>query len=155
MKPSTMVLAAVTMAALAAPAPAQLRNTPAGSEMSANAAIPAAAIRRFEANYKACLASNIDGVVESAIAHSVRMKWALPSASLDEIRSALDRLASDGRTQAIRYKAYLAGMVFDSPSMFAKEGSQKYTWDEDLFDAVSARAEKALLGCNTGSPEAR
>ncbi|HUI65137.1 MAG TPA: hypothetical protein VL126_09870 [Bacteroidota bacterium] len=155
MKPSTMVLAAVTMAAMAAPAPAQLRNTPAGNDVSANVAYPQAAINKIEGNYLACFASHNNGVVESAIAQTVRMKWAIPSARLGELRTALDKLAADGTTPAIKYKAYLAGMVFDAPSMFQEESAQKYMWDEDLFDAVSARAQKALLGCNTGSPEAR
>jgi len=155
MKPSTMVLAAVTLTVLASPAPAQLRNTPAHNEVSGRAAYTERAVRRFEANYLACIASANEGVVESAIAHSVRMKWAIPSARLEDLRMALGELAASGKTPAIRYKAYLAGMVFDAPVMFADEASQKYVWDQDLFDAVSARAQKALLGCNTGSPDAR
>ena len=155
MKPSTMVLAAVTMAALVSPAPAQLRNSPAPDRESVRPAYTEKAVRRFEANYLACIASANEGVVESAIAHSVRMKWAIPSARLEDLRVALGTLAASGKTPAIRYKAYLAGMVFDAPVMFENEASQKYMWDEDLFDAVSARAQKALLGCNTGSPDAR
>jgi len=155
MKPSTMVLAAVTMTVLASPAPAQLRNAPAPTGAAVHPAYSEKAIRRFEANYLACITSTNDGVIESAIAHSVRMKWALPAARLEDLRTALDRLAVSGKTPAIRYKAYLAGMVFDAPVMFEEESSQKYTWDEDLFDALSVRAQKALLGCDTGSPDAR
>jgi hypothetical protein len=46
----------------------------------------------------------------------------------------------------IRYKAYLAGLVYDSPSIFSSESGREYTRDEDLFAAVSMRAEKVLLG---------
>ena len=155
MKPSTMVLAAAAMAVLASPAPAQLRNSPAPDQVAGRVAYTEKAIHRIESNYMACLASANNGVIESAIAHSVRMRWAIPSARLEDLRSALVTLAASGRTPAIRYKAYLAGLVFDAPVMFTEEGSLKYTWDEDLFDAVSARAQKALLGCNSGSPDAR
>jgi len=155
MKPITMVLAAVTMTVLASPAPAQLRNTPAPDQVSGRAAYTEKAIHRFEANYRACFASANAGVIESAIAQSVRMRWAIPSARLEELRMALGTLAESGKTPAIRYKAYLAGLVYDAPVMFEEESAQKYVWDEDLFDAVSARAQKALLGCDTGSPDAR
>ena len=80
------------------------------------------------------------------------MKWALPSAQLDNLRGTLGTLATGGKTASIRYKAYLAGLVYDSPSIFGDESGQKYVWDEELFTAISTRAQKALLGYNGGHP---
>jgi hypothetical protein len=65
---------------------------------------------------------------------------------LEDLRGGLGTLATGGKTAAIRYKAYLAGLVYDSPSIFSSESGQEYTWDEDLFAAVSVRAQKVLLG---------
>jgi hypothetical protein len=111
-------------------------------------------LRRYEDNYTSCLASWNDGVVESAIAMSVRMKWALPSAQLEPLRRALAGVAADGKTASIRYKAYLAGLVYDAPPMFTDEGARRYAWDEDLFSAISDRARQALLGFNGPRPVA-
>jgi hypothetical protein len=148
MKSNTMLFAAVLMAAVAVPAPGQS----AGNAASKPSASPVrhnyteTKIRSIEANYRASLRSSNDGVVESAIAHCVEMRWAFPSAQLEDLREGLGSLATGGKTAAIRYRAYLAGLVYDSPSIFSSESGREYMWDEDLFAAVSVRAEKVLLG---------
>ncbi len=149
---TALIFAAALAAAVAAPAPGQTTDARAQGNAGVRPRLERAAIRRYEDNYLSCMKCANDGVVESAIAQSVRMRWALPDARLEDLRDALATLARDGRTPAIRYKSYLAGLVFDSPVIFKGEGVQSYTWDEDLFAAVSSRAERALLGCNGGSP---
>jgi hypothetical protein len=79
------------------------------------------------------------------------MKWAFPSMQLEGLRESLGTLATGGKTAAIRYKAYLASLVYDSPSIFTGESGQEYAWDEDLINAIGARAQKALLGNNGDS----
>ena len=152
MKTNTMLFAAVLMTALASPAPGQ----PAVNAGGKSAATPVRStgdnVRRFEDNYRACLTSGNDGVVESAIAQCVRLKWALPSAELEQVRKTLGTLATGGKSAAIRYKASLASLVYDAPSIFSDESGQKYAWDEDLFTAISVRAQKAILGYNGGRP---
>jgi len=56
---------------------------------------------------------------------------------------------------AIRYKAYLAELVYDTPSLFSGEMGTMYAEDEDLFNAISVRAQGALLGDNTDNPAGR
>ncbi len=148
MKSNTMLFAAVLMAAVAVPAPGQSASDAAGkpSASSARYNYTETRIRSIEANYRAALKCRNDGVVESAIAQCVRMKWAFPSEQFEGLRDGLGTLATRGKTAAIRYKAYLAGLVYDSPSIFSSESGQEYTWDEGLFAAVSVRAEKVLLG---------
>jgi hypothetical protein len=146
MKPSTLAVAAVMITALASPASGQIAANASARTSAAPARYTGGEIRRFENNYVACLASANDGVVESAIANSVRMKWAIPAVEFDGIRSKLGTLAARGKTAAIRYKAYLAGLVYEDPATFALENARGYEFDEVLFAAVSARAQKALLG---------
>ncbi|HMK38917.1 MAG TPA: hypothetical protein VK569_06220 [Bacteroidota bacterium] len=151
MKANAMMFAAVLTTAIAFPAAGQSEGGSDGKAPAAPIRTEAQDICRYEHNYMAGLVSANDGVVESAIANSVRMKWALPSAQLEELKGTLGSLTTGGRTAAIRYKAYLAGLVYDSPSIFNGESSQKYAWDEDLFNAIGTRAQKALLGYSGGS----
>jgi hypothetical protein len=146
MKSTTMLFAAVLMAAVAVPAPGQSAGNPAGNPSPSPARFTETRVRSIEANYRSCLASANDGVVESAIANAVRMRWALPTAELEGLRGSLGTLAAGGKTAAIRYKAYLAGLVFDSPSMFSGDSGEEYAWDEDLISAIGVRAQNALLG---------
>ena len=148
MKSNTMLFAAVLMATVAVPAPGQSAGNTAGkpSASSVRYNYTETRVRSIEANYRACLKSSNDGVVESAIAHCVEMRWAFPSVQLEDLREGLGTLATGGKTAVIRYKAYLAGLVYDSPSIFSSESAREYTRDEDLFAAVSVRAEKVLLG---------
>jgi hypothetical protein len=148
MKSNSMLLAAVLMAAVAVPAPGQSAGNPAGNPSAPSVRYTEPRVRSIEANYRACLASANEGVVESAIAQCVKMKWAFPAMQLEDLKCSLGTLATGGKTAAIRYKAYLASLVYDSPSIFTGESGQEYAWDEDLINAIGARAQKALLGHN-------
>jgi hypothetical protein len=150
MKRSAILFASFLTAAIASPVSGQTAGTAAGGP--AGYRFSPAEVVRIEKNYVAGLRNMNDGVVESAVANGVRMRWALPASHLDGLRENLAVLSSEGRTPAIRFKAYLAGLVYDSPSMFAPESAKKYTWDDDLFAAIGSRAEKALLGYNSGAP---
>lgn len=155
MKSNSMVLAAVLMTAIASPGFGHPAADPTGKQVSPAKLYSEADIQRFEKNYRRCLVCANDGVVESAIANTVRMKWAVPSAHLDELKATLGSLAADGPTVAIRYKACLAEMVFDSPSTFAEQSGQKYAGDDELFTAITVRLQQALFGYDDGSPATR
>jgi len=152
MKTTALLFAAALVTAAPATAPFQAEAGPVRNPAVSPALLSTGEITRIERNYLAGLSCPVDGVVESAIAQSVKMRWALPSAGLEDMRTALENLATAGRTPAIRYKAYLAGLVFDSPVIFKSESGKDYAWDEDLFAAISDRAEKALLGFNAARP---
>lgn len=152
MNARAMMVAAAMMTALASPAPGQETSAAAGQPECAPARTKAMNVRRIEKNYAACLTSANDGVVESAIAQSVRMRWALPAAHLEGLRSGLGNLSDRGKTVSIRYKAYLAGLVFDSPTIFNPGLGENCVWDEDLFTAINLRAQQALLGYSGAPP---
>jgi hypothetical protein len=152
MNARAMMVAAAMMTALTSPAPGQETSAAAGTPEAAPASLKSSVVRRIEKNYMACLTSANEGVVESAIAQSVRMKWALPSAQLEDLRLSLGKLAVGGMSVSIRYKAYLAELVYDSPSIFNPGVGENCVWDEDLFAAISSRAQKVLLGYNGAHP---
>ena len=103
---------------------------------------------RLEKSYLACLQSENEGVVESSIAQSIWMKLSLPAARFEHAKAVLGSLSVNGRTPAIRYKAYLAGLVFDQPGMFAQEQGRTFETNEQLFTALSERLNALLLTYN-------
>ena len=102
----------------------------------------------FDRRYAPTLVSPNDGVVESGIAQSVNAKVALPGGEFTEIRKSLGSLAVCGRTASIRYKAYLAGLVFDDPSILVGMEVHRLRSSEELFASLSNRLQKVLLGFN-------
>jgi len=146
MKRATMILGAAAMTALALPVFGQTSADVQGAQLTAVVGHNSDRIRSIENNYLDCMESGCNAVVESAIAQAVRMRWALPSADLETMKEQLGSLALHGNTLAIRYKASMAAMVFDAPSIFTGESGKTYQEDADLFAAVGSRAQKALVG---------
>jgi hypothetical protein len=95
--------------------------------------------------YVRCLASDNDGVVESAIREVLLIKLAQPSVRCDRIENALEELRIHGATPMIRLKASLAKYVYDNPAMFAEEGTRTYAWDTDVFGAIANRLRESVF----------
>jgi len=150
MKRATMILGAAAMTALALPAFAQTSQEAKATQPSAVVNYNTDRISTIETNYVHCLEYSNDAVVESAIAQAVRMRWAFPTAELEAMKEKVTSLALHGSTLGIRYRASLASMVFDAPSIFSEESAKNYVEDEDLFAAVTAQAQKTLIGFDAG-----
>jgi hypothetical protein len=103
-------------------------------------------LAKVERRYLACLQSLNDGVVESAIAQVAHLKLYCPGKCFAGLQGALSRLAVTGRTPAIRYKAYLAMLVFDHPAMFVNEQEAEYSTEGQLFTAIGKRLQQSLIG---------
>jgi hypothetical protein len=103
-------------------------------------------IRSLERSFLFSLGSSNDGVVESAIAHVARIKMEVPDASMERIKAALGCLSVNGRTSRIRYRAYLAGLVFDEPVLFAGDAGRIFSDADEFFTTVSGCLEGKLLG---------
>lgn len=108
----------------------------------------ATVLERAGKAYLSNLSSDNDGVLESTIAYVTFMRAAAPAENMQEIEATLFRLSNNGRTPAIRYKAYLAGLVFANPKMFSTETAAEYATGDEFFTAVSSRLQKTLLGYN-------
>ena len=101
---------------------------------------------KVEFNYVLCLESCNTGVIESALAHVVLMKLYAPEKQLDMLQAKINSLSVNGCNPTIRYKAYLAGLVYDNPEIFKSEQGRKFENPEDLFGSLSDRLQVTLLG---------
>ncbi len=99
----------------------------------------------LDRNYSACLSSEIDGVVESALAHVIKMKMAWPDQSFPRVENAVRKLSVNGRTMASRYRAQLSSMVLDNIQTFKVTNCQECESPEALFEAVAARLQETAL----------
>jgi hypothetical protein len=104
---------------------------------------------KLERYFMGSLDHPIDGVVESAIREVTRLKLVQPLCCSESIVEKLHELSIEGRTPAMRYKAALASIVFDNPSLFTREGFVEYANGEELFAAIAKRLEKDVLAEKT------
>jgi hypothetical protein len=105
-----------------------------------------ARVDKIERIYLDALCDKNDGVVESALAHITRLKLYRPCSTCQELHQKLHSLAVMGRTPAIRFRAYLADLVVDSPELFTGEQRAEYRDPEEMFAALSVRLQTSLLG---------
>ena len=70
-------------------------------------------------NYLEALTSENNGLVESAIFNSLMLKVQYPEANIDPIKSRLAKLAVQGSSHVIRYKAYLGLTFLNNRNEFA------------------------------------
>ena len=149
MKAYAMVAAGLLLVSF--PATGQIvkhEGTNDGSYFGASCSYKTAYLEQAGKNYAMALKSMNDGIVESAIAHSTFMRITAPSLDLKENRTAIVRLSETGKTPVIRYKAYLATVVYDSPTSFQNILSKKYANGDQFFDVVASQVHKTLLGHN-------
>ncbi len=99
-------------------------------------------------NYTLLLTSQNDGVVESATAHLTYLRMGSPGSDFSEARKAITKLADNGRTNVIRYKARLAMVVFDSPELFADGVRASSSDGNEFFLEIASKVQKTLLGQN-------
>jgi hypothetical protein len=97
-------------------------------------------------SYEAGLKSVNEGVVEASITYSTFLRVADPQLDLSDIRQELEKVAVSGRTPALRYKAYLATMVFENPQAFKNSLGVEDPDGSRFFTAVADQISKALLG---------
>jgi len=105
-------------------------------------------LRQAVRNYAQGLTSDCNGVVESALAHTALLRILKPRLDLREIQATIAGLSESGRTPVIRYKAYLATMVFESPASFAGEMKSESIESDQFFSEIAAKVQKTLLGQN-------
>jgi hypothetical protein len=99
----------------------------------------------LEANYAHCLASDNDGVVESALAFAIQAKAVWPDQSYPKVEKAIRKLSVDGRTLAIRYKASLANIVYDDMAVLKVSDCRECSTAAEVFATVAAEIQQAAL----------
>jgi hypothetical protein len=98
-----------------------------------------------EQRYVLCLESDNTGVIESALAHAVNMKLICPSVEFRKLKAEISNLSKNGSTPVTRYKAYLAGLVFENAPMFSRVRQAGYETPEELFRSVATQVQMTLL----------
>jgi hypothetical protein len=99
-------------------------------------------------NYRAALNSANDGIVESAIANLSYIRIALPQLDLRKSHAAIANLTESGRTPVIRYKAYLAMLVFENPESYMSSLKTEFTESDKFFSSVASQVQKTFFGHN-------
>ena len=138
MKTRTLIVAGMMLAGITVGSNAQ-------SYFSSTPINGSAQKARIVRNYLACLASDNEGTVESALAHIAALKLNNPRVDLSGFDDAVTRVSREGSTPLIRYKAYLTGEVLDNVTLFGDESRKAYTEADEMFLAVSSRLSRAVL----------
>ncbi len=105
-------------------------------------------IQNAAEHYTALLSSDNDGVVESALGFLTYIRMGDQERDLVEARMIISKLSKSGRTQVIRYKAYLSTMVFESPALFAEGVAATPNEGGAFFNDIAAKVQRTLLGQN-------
>ncbi len=96
--------------------------------------------------YMLCLKEPNQGVVQSALAHLVHMKLTVPATDFQAVEAEVKALSATSESPSIRYKAYLAGLVFENPAMFRSGSDADYNSPEELFSTIASRVQVTVLG---------
>jgi hypothetical protein len=145
MKTHSMLLMAGLLLAGGSGAMAQYANEEAGRYFAYPDCSKIEKIEKVRKNYFWSLSSTNTGVVEGALAQIAYISLCMPSFCTEEMTAAVASLAATGNTPAIRYRAYLTGLVIENPRMFAVERDGRYESGEQLFSALATRLQATLL----------
>jgi hypothetical protein len=88
---------------------------------------------------------DVEGVVVGTLREVAKIKLAQPACTSGPIAAKVDDLVREGTTPAIRYKAYLTGIVLSAPVSFADEGDVEFQTDEQFFTALARKLETLAL----------
>lgn len=106
----------------------------------------AAALR----NYQTCLHSEVEGVIESAIFHTLIVRLKAPQEDYSKLIGELQRLAFAAGSPRLRYQAYLGANILANAEQFLdaaqSEHLQTFTDDRraEFFALIAATLENQL-----------
>ena len=137
MKTLTVVVA-VTM--MAATVKAQnVASTPERSYFADAAEYQCINATKAADKYLACLSSENEGVVESALAHVAMMKVMVPACDYKALKTKVDEIVRSRASAETRYKAFLTKTVLEEPGMFDGMARGRYSDADGFFGAVASR----------------
>lgn len=115
-----------------------------GNPAKALATMSHAKVEAAKKCYLDCLASRNEGVVQSAI--GIVLQWRLinPAEDLSCLEKKINDLALEGASPAIRFKASLASLVMDKPSLVNFDPAACEDCGQ-LFDSITAAAREMVI----------
>jgi hypothetical protein len=96
-------------------------------------------------NYLKALKSDNDGMVESAIFHSVKYKMYYPEQYTAKLEKEIEKLVEDGKTEAIRYKAFLANQFMQNSNLLSKIEKDNYKDKDEFFKLLGEELNDYFL----------
>jgi|WetSurMetagenome_2_1015567.scaffolds.fasta_scaffold441144_2 hypothetical protein len=116
--------------------------------LTGRASYATANLTKAKTNFLASLHSTNEGVLESVLGHVTHMRIMLPQEDMSEIESRIEWIAVHGSTAVIRYKAYLASMVFDNPAEYAARVTSAFESSDEFFGSIATGVHDKLFGDN-------
>lgn len=143
MKLGTLLVAAMML--MLAVDRADARDGDLGNPTKALSTMTPAQIEHAKKCYLDCLESSNEGVVQSAIGIVLQWRLVSPKEDLSKCEQKLYDLAVNGSSPAIRFKASLASLVMDNPSLVNFDVASCDDCGE-LFDAITASVRQMVIG---------
>lgn len=133
MKSFKLQLAIVSLAWFVCFGPSHGQTVQPVARLTYGPAFPQKTLTTALRGYEACLQSDIEAVVESAIFQTVIMKIKIPKQDYSKIVGEMKRLAFEAANPKLRYKAYLGACVISSPEQFlsAAQSEQLLAFTDD------------------------
>ena len=105
-------------------------------------------MERAPQNYLRALNSSYSHMVEDAIFYSLKLSYFYPGIDNKELAEKIDKLSRDGKTQMIRYTAYLASYLLNNPEMFSGLKQTDFRDRTTFFQNLSDWMYQDLLAKN-------
>jgi hypothetical protein len=99
-------------------------------------------------NYVQALKSDNDGLVEAGIFYSVKFSLFYPERNTDNMVQELTQLVHQGRTDTIRYKAFLALEYFRSKDLQNRIVKADYKDANEFFKMLNQEINRQALAAN-------
>jgi hypothetical protein len=113
-----------------------------------SAAYETANIAKAKRNFLSSLHSSNEGVLESVLGHVTHMRIVLPNEDMRAIEERIEWLATHGPTPVLRYKAYLASMVFAAPAEYQSTTRADFESSDEFFGVITNGVHDKLFGDN-------
>ncbi len=96
-------------------------------------------------NLLASIQSSNTGVIEASLRVTAQLKMLYPAQDVSDIVEVMDDLWMSHPEGRVRYKAYIAKSICESPEWYAHNGSLSDLFDDNFFYVASDRMKEQLL----------
>ncbi len=97
-----------------------------------------------EKGYVACLQSENEGVIESALVHAALLKLVFPMNEFKALQRQVEAVATNNPSLEVRYKAYLVSTAFQNPGLFVEEIKAHFDSPDELLGALASRMQQLV-----------
>lgn len=103
------------------------------------------AIENAPDNYLKALKSDNDGMVESAIFHTIKYKLYYPEQNTAGLEKEIEKLTRYSNSETIRYKAFLATQFLKNDSLMDRIEKEDYKNEADFFKMLGVELNEHFL----------